>query len=69
MTLGPSWETHTLPLASFDRQLRGPEKHSDWERVPFEPPGSVQELVFKLGYFIHEAGAHGRAFVDDLVLE
>lgn len=52
-----------LDLTQFEHQVR---EGSQWQRTAYQPPGTVDNLSFKTGWFVNDASASGDVTVRDL---
>ncbi len=60
------WTEHVIELTRFDHQVGG---RANWRTRSWEPPGSLDRLQIKVGYFINDVSAQGYVSVDDLRFE
>lgn len=63
--VGSSWQTHALPLAVFEHQLR----ENNWKVVRDAPPTSIKTVSFKLGWYVNDASLHGSVELKDFHAE
>jgi len=54
-----------LNLDQFDHQTRD-SSAGKWQKVEARAPGHVEQLSFKVGYYINNADAHGDVQISDL---
>jgi len=54
-----------LNLDRFDHQTRDPSA-GKWQKAGAGTPGHVEQLSFKVGYYINAADAHGDVKISDL---
>jgi len=66
ITLTPDWRAHTLPLSSFERQVREPSGHRVVDRGDV---GDVRAWSLKVGHFMNAADAAGEVEIDELRFE
>ena len=54
-----------LNLDQFDHQTRDPAA-GKWRKAGASAPGHVEQLSFKVGYYVNNADAHGDVQISDL---
>lgn len=65
LPLTPNGQVFRLPLDQFDHQSRD-SSTGKWQKVDSSAPGHVEQLSFKVGYYINAVTAHGDVQVSDL---
>jgi hypothetical protein len=68
IALTEDWRTVTLPLHRFERQTRA-QAGGNWRVTTQRAPGSVRQLSLKVGEFMNDVSARGKAAVDDVRFE
>jgi hypothetical protein len=63
---GSEWNTHTIPLRSFEKQVR---KGDAWSVVPWDAPEGVRRLSVKVGQYMNPPDASGHVEVDDIRIQ
>jgi len=61
----PNGQVFRLPLDQFDHQSRD-SSTGKWQKVDSSAPGHVEQLSFKVGYYINAVTAHGDVQVSGL---
>lgn len=62
------WQEARLQLNQFDYQTRR-SSSDEWRTGRYRPPGPIERLSFKLGYYVNDMDARGSVTLDDLRFE
>ena len=62
VSVSADWTTVQLDLRSFERQRRG--ETGVWRVIDWTPPTGIQDLSFKLGWYVNPADTLGQVQLD-----
>jgi hypothetical protein len=68
MSLGERWESVTVRLDQFERQVRS-SPTAAWRLAPARPLSEIRRLAFKTGERVNDASARGEIRLDNVRAE
>ncbi len=68
VAIGDQWQTVSVPLDRFERQVRS-SPNATWQLSPGRPPSDIRRLAFKTGERVNDASARGEVLLDNVRAE